>query len=475
MQTGQFPISRNTARSDWIRLRTLIMLRWLAVAGQGAAVLVATQFLNIQLRLDLCLLAIAASAAFNIVAIWVNPVNKRLNEASAMLSLMFDLTQLGVLLYLTGGLSNPFSLLVLAPVTISATALTLPSTVVLGAFAVSMISTLVVFNIPLMTTSGQLVAPPPLFIAGNWAALVIGIGFLAGYARRVTNETFSMSQALSATQMALEREQKLTALGGVVAAAAHELGTPLATIKLVSSELEDDLADHPDQIEDIRLIKSQAERCSQILRDMGRTGRDDRHMRFAPLLAVVEEAAEPHLNRGKLVVMRVDGAAADEAEPDQPVIARQSEIIHGLRNLVQNAVDFADTTVWIDMFWDDTSLTVIIGDDGIGYPPELLGRIGDPFVTRRSGPLSRDRERPNYVGMGLGLFIAKTLLERTGAALSFGNSKRRKRRRDRGEDIPVELRNATGAVVHVKWPRGTIEADAVKARGPLGPNSRNTS
>ena len=447
------------------------MLRWLAVAGQVGAVVVATQVLNIHLRLDLCALAIAASVAFNIAAMVMHPPNKRLSEGGALLTLLFDLSQLGVLLFLTGGLSNPFSLLVLAPVTISATALTLPATFVLGATAISMISFLVMFYLPL-TLGGQVIQPPPLFVAGNWAALVIGIVFLAGYARRVTTETFSMTQALSATQMALEREQKLTALGGVVAAAAHELGTPLATIKLVCGELADDLSANQDHLEDIQLIRSQAERCSQILRDMGRSGRDDTHLRNAPVFAVVQEAAEPHLHRGKRVIMRIDGATAEEEIPDQPIIARQSEIIHGLRNLVQNAVDFADSTVWIDLFWDTTDLTIIIGDDGIGYPPELFGRIGDPFVRRRKSSARADDTRPNYEGMGLGLFIAKTLLERTGAQLKFANGARP----DKDDDpLPLELRNATGAVVTVTWPLAVVSLQKQELRGPLGRNPMNAS
>ena len=207
------------------------------------------------------------------------PENQRLSDRDAMLTLLFDLSQLSFLLFLTGGLNNPFALLILAPVTISATALTVRSTSILGVLAVAMITLLGLFHVPLTLQSGDILQLPPMFLIGFWMAITIGIVFLSAYARRITSETHSMSQALLATQMALAREQKLTDLGGVVAAAAHELGTPLATIKLVSTELVDELGDHPQLAEDAKLIRDQADRCRDILRYMGQAGKDDLHMR----------------------------------------------------------------------------------------------------------------------------------------------------------------------------------------------------
>lgn len=453
-------------------MRTFTSLRWLAVAGQLVAVVFASEFLGIGLRLDLCLLAIAASLAFNLITAMNTRPNLRLSDSSAMLTLIFDLLQLGVLLFLTGGLSNPFALLVLAPVTIAATALKLTSAVVVAALGLTMISGLVFWNIPLQTADGTLLTPPPLFIAGTWSALVIGTIFLAAYARWITIDSFAMSQALSATQMALEREQKLTDLGGVVAATAHELGTPLATIKLVSSEMREELADRPELLEDINLIGSQAERCRDILRDMGRSGRDDRLLKHAPILSVVEEAAAPHLDRGKTVIIRVDGGPAEVAAPDQPTIPRQSEIIHGIRNLVQNAVDFAANTVWIDIYWEGNQVEITVGDDGIGYPQDLFARIGDPFVRRRRRTTQLDPMRPEYEGMGLGLFIAITLLERSGATLSFNNGRKN---RTADAELPAELSMPSGAIAIVRWPRDQIEVKREDLRQPLGHNALNTA
>ena len=206
---------------------------------------------------------------------------------------MFDLLQLGFLLHLTGGLHNPFTLLMLGPVTISATVLTMRSTLLMGGTAIVIVTLLSQFYFPLRTEQGFILQMPQIFLFGNWVALVIAICFIGLYSFRVTTEVNSMANALSATQMALAREQKLTDLGGVVAAAAHELGTPLATIKLTSSELIEELED-PILREDAELIREQANRCRDILKDMGRAGKDDLHLKQAPLMTVVQEAAEPH-------------------------------------------------------------------------------------------------------------------------------------------------------------------------------------
>jgi two-component system sensor histidine kinase RegB len=301
--------------------------------------------------------------------------------------------------------------------------------------------------VPIELASGETLAMPEALALGTCAALITGTAFLAVYARRISGETFDMSQALAATQIALAREQQLSALGGVVAAAAHELGTPLATIKLTASELVDELADHPNLQEDAALVRDQAERCSRILHAMGPHGRADALVRFAPFSSVVEEAAAPHAGRGVRIVARIEGAPVAAGLRPQPELARQPEIIQGLRNLIQNAVDFADSTVWLDLGWTDAELTVTIGDDGPGYPADLIGRIGDPFLGRRA-PVQA--ERPGYEGMGLGLFIAKTLLERTGARLRFGNGAAE------ASGAATGLPRPTGAIVTVTWPRARV-------------------
>jgi two-component system sensor histidine kinase RegB len=432
-------------RRDWIRLRTLVFLRWMAISGQLAALFVAVRLYGVDLNIAGSLAIIGASAAVNLFSALAFPVNRRLTEKGAFAGLLFDILQLAALLYLTGGLSNPFALLMVVPATIAATALGGPAVAVLGLITVALVTILSQAQVPLHLQDGTPIAVPALLSTGFWIAIVTGVLFLALYARRVSAELNAMSDALLATQMALAREQKLTDLSGVVAAAAHELGTPLATIKLASSELADELADRPDLRSDAELIRDQADRCRDILRSMGRSGKGDLQMLAAPIQAVVEEAAEPHSQRrARILLQGPPGPGA------QPLVRRRPEIVHGLRNLVQNAVDFASSTVWIDLDWSAEHIRVTITDDGPGFPPTLIGRIGDPFMRRalRGGPAGA---RPHYEGMGLGLFIAKTLLERTGARLTFGNG---------GDPFleAEELPQRRGARVVVNWPRERIEA-----------------
>jgi len=430
---------------ELVPLRTLTNLRWMAIAGQIAALTVAPLYFSIDLPWGLCAAAVGMSIIANLIFMTVFPTNKRLSEREALAMLLFDLGQLALLLTAAGGLTNPFALLVLAPVTISATALSLRSTVLVAVSAIALVALTDYFGLPLHRHDGVVLEVPPLLRLGYLLSIVIGIVFLSLYSRRVATEIRAMSNALFAAHMALAREQKLTDLGGVVAATAHELGTPLATIKLVSTEMIDELQGQDSLLQDAMLIRQQADRCRDILRSMGQAGKDDLHLKQAPLTAVVHEAAQPHLLRGKTVLF-----GTKDHDPGQPSILRRPEVIHGLRNLVQNAVDFAAGKVWVDTIWTEQDITVRISDDGAGFPPQIIGRIGDPFMRLRP-PSWNDALRKEYEGMGLGLFIAKTLLERTGADLTFANA---------ADPFlsPKERPERCGAIVVVRWPRSLIEA-----------------
>ncbi len=455
---------RGRERSSWIRLRTLILLRWVAIVGQITAITVAQRTYGIQLELGLCYFAVGISVMGNLTAILLFPENKRLSEFENFLMVLFDLLQLAFLLYLTGGLSNPFALLLVGPVIISANVMSLRSTLIVGGAAVFLTTLLALFHLPLRTEVGLVLVVPDVLLFGNWAAIIIAIVFIGAYSYRISAEVRSMSEALSATHMALAREQKLTDLGGVVAAAAHEMGTPLATIKLTSSELIEELDDRPDLREDAALIREQADRCRDILRDMGRAGKDDLHLRQAPLSTVIHESAEPHINRGKQV--HFEEGPGQGGDVQQPSILRKPEIIHGLRNLIQNAVDFARSTVWVEAEWTQDWIVINIMDDGRGFPPQMIGRIGDPFMRRRRAETDQ-KARPEYEGMGLGLFIAKTLLERSGAELKFAN----------GSDPYQSLTDTPdrkGAIVKVAWPRKMIDAQTGDTPVPSGANQQFT-
>ncbi len=459
---------KSPARGEWVRLRTFIYLRWLAVFGQSGAVIAGLFFLNLDLRLELISFFILLSATINILATLLYPENKRLSEKDIFLLLMYDLIQLSVLLSLTGGLKNPFSVLVLAPVTISATALQLRSTIILGVIATILITILGFFYFPL-TTTNNVGLDSEVLLVGTWLALLITVIFLSGYARRVTVEMSSMSDALLATQMALEREQRLTALGGVVAAMAHELGTPLSTIKLASSEILNERNLASDLKEDIELINTQVDRCRDILHDMGKRGKDDSHLHVAPIISLIQEATEPHQKRGKSIVLETGSWQGDMFDDipllGQPNVYRRPEIIHGIRNLVQNAVDFARTTVWIGVDWKNDKVSLKISDDGFGFPQEMIGRLGDPFVNKKTSK-NLIRNVQMYKGMGLGLFIAKTLLERTGATISFSNSNSEKK--EIGKSV-FEI----GAIVQVRWPKDSLQAIDYDPLRPLPENIKN--
>ena len=440
-------------RSNWVRLRTLIVLRWIAIFGQLAAITIAQRLFSLDLNLGLCFLAIGASIIANLIAVFVYPENKRLSEGEVARTLIFDICQLTFLVFLTGGLNNPFAVLIIAPVAISAMALKPMTTALIAGISICLVALLAFVHLPLVTLDGVVLQMPSVFVFGFMVAIVIGIVFLSVYASRVTSEVHAMSEALTATQMALAREQKLTDLGGVVAAAAHELGTPLATIKLASAELIEELTDE-ELRDDATLIRDQADRCRDILRSMGQAGKNDLLLRYAPFAAVIREAAEPHADRGIELHYDVASASSD-ATLRQPTIERRPEIIHGVRNLVQNAVDFARANVWIDLAWDEKTLMLRIIDDGTGFSSSVMNRIGDPFVRQR-----RRDGRQGYEGMGLGLFIAKTLLERSGAELTFAN----------GSEAGGATGERTGAIVEARWRREIFAQAGDAERSALGDN-----
>lgn len=453
-----YPLPEGLRRGSYIRLRTIIWLRWAAVFGQLAALFVAERYYNLRLEVGLFYLVIGASVLANLIAMFVFPENRRLSERENFFMVLFDLLQLGALLVLAGGLNNPFSVLIVGPVAVSAAVLSTKSTITLGLITVLIASGLTQSYYPLRTDQGYILRIPEIFVFGTWAAVIIAVTFLGVYVRRIALDANAMSEAFQAAQLALSREQKLTDLGGVVAAAAHELGTPLATIKLTSAELLDEFPEGSDLREDMQLIVEQTDRCRDILRSMGRAGKDDIYMRQAPVTAVVQDAASPHTDRGREIHFLEDSADGTV----QPEIYRKPEIIHGLRNLVQNAVDFSRANVWIETIWSADHITVRIQDDGGGFPPGMIGRIGDPFMRRRTNSQERARKTA-YEGMGLGLFIAKTLLERSGAELNFANGPDRSQKSRAGPQ-------RSGALVIVRWKAGAVSVDKAAGRTPLGAN-----
>lgn len=405
-----------------LRLQTLIRLRWVAVVGQTMTVLVVHYGLGFALPLAACLAVIFLSGLSNVVLQLSFPPSKRLKSTHAMLMLGFDLMQLSALLYLTGGLQNPFSLLMVVPVAVSASTQPLRITVILGALTVANASALMLYHMPLPWAPEQMERLPLLYMFGIWTALVCCIVFMATYAWRTAQETRLMSDALTATELLLAREQKLSALDGLAAAAAHELGTPLSTIALVAKELRREIPEDSPLREDIELLRSQAARCREILSALSlHTGETDLVFSKMSLGHLVEEVIEPFRVFDKQIEVELrPPPAKNGAAPPEPVIARNAGVIYALTNLVENAIDYATSKIRVVAEWTSDEIHITIADDGPGFATSIIGRLGEPYVTTRPRFTEADGDT-EFGGMGLGYFIAKTLLERSSGTLTLEN------------------------------------------------------
>jgi two-component system sensor histidine kinase RegB len=429
-------------RRGRVGLGTLNKLRWLGIAGQGAALLTVYFVLGYDFGLLPCAALIGASVALNIGLAIAYPAARRLRTREATAYLAFDILQLAALLYLTGGIENPFSLLFLAPVVISAASLEFADTVLLAGLSFVAVTVLANFHWPLPWPRGEEFHFPLLYRIGIWVSLILGIGFTSIYAWRISRETARMSAALSATQLALAREHRLASMGALAAAAAHELGTPLATIAVVARELERELPKDSPHGDDFRLLREQAERCRTILTRLARpeeavAGEPER----MKLGALLDDIAGPHRDLDVAIGIEL-------GQGPQPLVWRAPAVIHGLSNLIENAADFAAHNVRVRAKWDATHLDVAVEDDGPGFAAEILESIGEPYVTSRPGwragddaPDPADGAFGKQEGMGLGFFIAKTLIEQTGGT------------------VAAENRPEGGARVLASWPRGAIDGE----------------
>jgi two-component system sensor histidine kinase RegB len=427
------PIGISPAARGRVRLRTLAVIRWVAIAGQATTLLVVHVGLGYALPIWPALLLVAASALVNVWATLGRPAPARLGDREVAFYLGFDLLQLTGLLYLTGGLNNPFAVLILAPVTVSGTVLSRASTIGLALTALAAVVFLAFVHMPLPWPDGSFVMDP-ILVLGLGVALVVSTLFITAYVFSVSEEARRMSDALAATQMALDREQRLSALGGLAAAAAHELGSPLGTIAVIAKELARDLPPGSPLREDAELLISQSARCRDILASLAARPEADGGAPYSLLAlpTLIEVAAGPY--RGERVRLLLDAAPGDGGDSAPPVVARSPSLIHGLGNLIQNAVQFAHSEVRVVIRWTDTHISVGILDDGPGFDPGLLDHLGEPYLSGGSAGRASDSvagsESPGALDsgpggegdhMGLGVFIAQNLLERTGARLSFGN------------------------------------------------------
>jgi two-component system, sensor histidine kinase RegB len=430
-----------------IRVQTLTNLRWMAAGGQSAAIFVVHFGFGYGLPLFRCLFCVAISAAVNLFMAFRYTPNRRLTGREATVYLAFDVVQLAVLLYLTGGILNPFTVMFVAPVVIAAATLDLGNTFLLGAIALCACSLISVVHEPLPWSAQTPFGLPPLYLAGLWSSLVLSLGFTSAYVWRIASEGARMASGLAASQLALAREQRLSSLGALATAAAHELGSPLGTIAIVAHELERSLPAGSAEADDAKLLREQAERCRMILMRLakpeasmvGETAR-------LPVCALLDDLADAYRDEDIDITIAVAPTNRVEA---QPQVWRAPELLHGLGNIIENASDFATSKVRLETSWTPKSLRIVVEDDGPGFAPEIFERIGEPYTTSRPGYTAANEsnggriepEAGKHEGMGLGFFIAKTLLERTGGTVKAVN--------------PAE----GGARVSILWPRGKIDGE----------------
>ena len=426
-----------------MRLQTSVRLRWFAVAGQTLAVALVSFGFQFALPVGACLGAIALSTWVNIFLGLAYPATYRLSTRLATVLLAYDALQLAVLLYLTGGIDNPFVLLLVAPVTVSAATLPPRPTILLGALTGSACLVLMSWHLALPWSAGVSFVLPTIYRWGIAVSVLASMTFLALYAFRLAKESREMSAALAATESILAREQQLHALDGLAAAAAHELGTPLATITVIAKELARTSPTDSAMAEDFALLQSQAVRCREILEKLTRSPaeKDPFHGQLT-VMQLIEEAARPYLHlKSRVIIDTLDSDGVDAISRAEPLGDRRPGVIYGVGNLIENAIDFARSEVHVTGRWNGRDVVIIVSDDGPGFKADLMDSLGDPFVTSRSSKVRGAKEAGASAGLGLGFFIAKTLLERSGARLSLDNRPKPR----------------TGAIVTITWPREVFE------------------
>ncbi len=418
-----------------IRMRTLISLRAAYIVGQLAILLVAWLLATGPYPLPTCLGLVGASTVMNLVLALSPAANREARPWEVTAQIAFDTGQAGLLLWLVGPVASPFALLLVVPVTVAGASLPPRSAAAVCALAILAALVLTWAAAPSWTPGH---AAPDVDSLGQSAALVAALAFACGFASWSSAGIAQRELALNVTESVLAREQRLSALGALAAAVAHELGTPLATITIIATELARKVPDGP-QRDDAVLLVEQARRCRDILRRLAETPdrRDTLHERMS-LLQVVRETVEPYGAGGEVKVEALVTGAPGVASPD---IWRRPEILHALSTIVENAFDFAGSEVLLTARFDASVVTIEVRDDGPGFAAAILPKLGEPYVTSRPGG---EGSRSGHAGMGLGLFIAKTLLERSGAQVLFANG-------------PVR-----GAIVTARWPRARLEVGREK-------------
>jgi two-component system, sensor histidine kinase RegB len=388
--------------------KTLTILRYIAIFGQFIAINIVFFYLELQFPLKESYIIILIGLTTNLFLQFKVKVNQ-LKDTYASLFLLYDLFQLSSLLYLTGGILNPFSILLIIPTIVSSTFLSMGTTIILGVITSFLLFILSFVYLPLPGLDKNIFEVPNFYKQGILTAILIGLVFLSYFGIRFAGETKKRSEALRKLQEVISKEYELESLGGQAAAAAHSLGTPLATISVVAKELKKEIGDDKEISKDIDLLISQTKRCSEILKQISKKQiKEDNFLNFIKFEDLLEE----------IIVSFNETSSKDinlivENDNNKIEIQRTPEIIYGLRNFIGNAVKFSKSQVNINLRSDQKIIEITINDDGPGIPEDLIQKMGEPYIKSKSKELSDNS------GLGLGTFLGKTLLERQGAKLIF--------------------------------------------------------
>ena len=388
--------------------KTLTILRYIAIFGQFIAINIVFFYLELQFPLKESYIIILIGLTTNLFLQFKVKVNQ-LKDTYASLFLLYDLFQLSSLLYLTGGILNPFSILLIIPTIVSSTFLSMGTTIILGVITSFLLFILSFVYLPLPGLDKNIFEVPNFYKQGILTAILIGLVFLSYFGIRFAGETKKRSEALRKLQEVISKEYELESLGGQAAAAAHSLGTPLATISVVAKELKKEIGDDKEISKDIDLLISQTKRCSEILKQISKKQiKEDNFLNFIKFEDLLEE----------IIVSFNETSSKDinlivENDNNKIEIQRTPEIIYGLRNFIGNAVKFSKSRVNINLRSDQKIIEIQINDDGPGIPEDLIQKMGEPYIKSKSKELSDNS------GLGLGTFLGKTLLERQGAKLIF--------------------------------------------------------
>ena len=392
--------------------KTLVILRWIALTGQLIAVNLVYNYLNLDFPVIECHIVIFLGIITNLFLQFKIKANQ-LKDVYSSLFLIYDLLQLSVLLYLTGGILNPFSLLLIVPAIVSSTFLSMGTTIILGVITILSSFLLVKFYLPLPGSIEYLFSFPTFYVVGILISIIVGLLFLSYFGIRFAGETKKRSEALNKLQQVIAKEYELESLGGQAAAAAHSLGTPLATITVVAKELRKEIGVESKHSKDLDLLISQTKRCGDILKQISQKQIiEDKFISAVKLEDLLVEILRSFMETSEKEIQLKSNNDLNKID-----IKRSPEIIYGLRNFIGNAVKFAKNKVEIELKSSENQICVQINDDGPGYPEDIIQVLGEPYIKSKSKEISKKS------GLGLGTFLGKTLLERQGAKLNFFNNK----------------------------------------------------